>query len=106
MSLLESYEEYEVISKSWHFDGSVEEVVHVHTRLVNTCEELRAIARDAQMALDELNRLDRDSFGVELKSAYMILREAVNNFDRKRLGKPSLPKWLTQSPINQKFDRS
>ncbi len=106
MSLLESYEEYEVIRKGWHFDGSAEEIVHVHARLMNTCEELRAIARDAQRALEEMERLNRDSFGVELKSAYMILREAVKNFDRKRLGKPLLPEWLTQSPIDHKFDRS
>ena len=63
---------------------------------IKTIEALREVARDAKLALSELERLDHDSFGVELKSAYMILRESVNNFDRRRLNKPPLPDWIKE----------
>lgn len=57
------------------------------SQLESENEALREIGKDARLALSELERIDRDSMGVELKSAYMILREILNPFDRHRLGR-------------------
>ncbi len=71
--------------------------------LLADADVLLAIKNDAELALSELEgytarqSYGKDSLPVEVKQALMILREALNPFDRKRIGRAALPEHLRRT---------